>query len=326
MASEQIKVSQQGWRVAVQRRIRVVAVGLGLATLAASLAGSWWLFELAVHWPLQLGLLGLAGGLVAAGLRAWGSSAALLTCACINLAVWGASGTHGVTPISGDVALSVMTFNVHSGNDQSRAFVDHVRQLEPDLILMLEVTPSWMSALSELHPQYQVVEAEARLDNFGIALLARHPAQSARLVRATPQGPNFVEARMAVAGRTWSILGIHPVPPISPSFARDRDRGLEYVASWAKQQSGLAVVLGDFNTTPYAPSFRRLLEDTELVHARRGSGYEATWPVAGWIPSLARIPIDHVLHSPDVTTVRLVSGPALGSDHLPITAWLGISE
>lgn len=38
--------------------------------------------------------------------------------------------------------------------------------------------------------------------------------------------------------------------------------------------------------------------------------------VAGWgVPSVARIPVDHALVSPEVVVLDRTVGPALGSDH-----------
>ncbi|MEO0587954.1 MAG: endonuclease/exonuclease/phosphatase family protein, partial [Planctomycetota bacterium] len=74
-----------------------------------------------------------------------------------------------------------------------------------------------------------------------------------------------------------------------------------------------AVVAGDFNATPFSSSFAALGR-AGLINSQRGHGWSATWP-GELIPLGLGIPIDHVVHSADLTTVSRDVGPRLGSDH-----------
>jgi endonuclease/exonuclease/phosphatase (EEP) superfamily protein YafD len=59
----------------------------------------------------------------------------------------------------------------------------------------------------------------------------------------------------------------------------------------------------------------RLLEQTGLEVAGGPLGPRGTWPSR--LP-LLRLPIDHVLHDPEVWVVRHELGRAVGSDHRPV--------
>jgi endonuclease/exonuclease/phosphatase (EEP) superfamily protein YafD len=75
------------------------------------------------------------------------------------------------------------------------------------------------------------------------------------------------------------------------------------------------MVLGDLNLSPWSPYFGDLLSSAGLRDSREGFGIQASWPTA--VP-LLRVPIDHVLYSPEVVINHRQIGPDVGSDHLPV--------
>ena len=75
------------------------------------------------------------------------------------------------------------------------------------------------------------------------------------------------------------------------------------------------VHIGDFTAPPWTGAFRDLL-DTGLIDGQRGRGVAGSWP-AGWGPF--KIPIDHALHTPDLTTTSFAFGESAGNDHRSLT-------
>jgi endonuclease/exonuclease/phosphatase (EEP) superfamily protein YafD len=83
-------------------------------------------------------------------------------------------------------------------------------------------------------------------------------------------------------------------------------------------------VVGDLNVTPWNAAFRHLQRDGGLVSSQHGFGLQPTWPTAAslapWppvpgLPAPLRVPIDHLLHTPDLVAVDRRLGPSLGSTH-----------
>jgi len=68
-------------------------------------------------------------------------------------------------------------------------------------------------------------------------------------------------------------------------------------------------------TTPWSAVFGNLLKASNLRDSSRGRGVQPTWPAR--LP-LFWIPIDHFLHSPELQVISKRTGPAVGSDHLPL--------
>jgi endonuclease/exonuclease/phosphatase (EEP) superfamily protein YafD len=73
--------------------------------------------------------------------------------------------------------------------------------------------------------------------------------------------------------------------------------------------------VGDLNVTPWNHRFRRLMQRSGLMDSSRGRGFQPTWPQDH---PLLRIPIDHVLHSPDILVVNRRIGREVNSDHSPV--------
>lgn len=70
--------------------------------------------------------------------------------------------------------------------------------------------------------------------------------------------------------------------------------------------------MGDFNATPWSPSFHRLAHEGRLFNSLDGFGLQVSWPES----NLAlRIPIDHALLGPGLAATDRGTGPAFGSQH-----------
>jgi endonuclease/exonuclease/phosphatase (EEP) superfamily protein YafD len=75
------------------------------------------------------------------------------------------------------------------------------------------------------------------------------------------------------------------------------------------------ILLGDFNNVAWGPAQSAFRTATGLEN--RGH-LALTWPT--WMPWPLRLPIDQVFTGGDLVVHRFVSGPAIGSDHLPVEA------
>jgi endonuclease/exonuclease/phosphatase (EEP) superfamily protein YafD len=113
------------------------------------------------------------------------------------------------------------------------------------------------------------------------------------------------------------VLGIHPRSPISAGYTDERNAQLAAVADLVRESSGATLVCGDFNDTPFSPSFRAFKARAGVANAAAGQGYPATFP-AGWLP--VWVPIDHCVYRGGLVPVRVQSGPDVGSDHYPLVA------
>jgi endonuclease/exonuclease/phosphatase (EEP) superfamily protein YafD len=304
--------------------LEVVGSAMAVATVAGFFGHSWWVLDLAAHFRVQYaaGLLLLALGSL--GMRCW--RRALL---------WGALGMLNAGLVAPAFRVSAQAIeaagprlrlvltNVHTANRRFEDLLALVRETSPDLLLLVEVDDAWMRALEPLAPEYPWRVASPRSDNFGIAFFSRIPLADVRVLEIGPAEVPSVLASFDWQGRSVTLLGTHPLPPISADYAAARDGQLAAAARLLAEANGPRILLGDLNTSPWGHAFHDLVRTSGLRDTAEGWGWQPTWPAHNL---LLRLPLDHALISSDWVVLRRTVGPSLGSDHFPLILDLGFEE
>jgi endonuclease/exonuclease/phosphatase (EEP) superfamily protein YafD len=153
-------------------------------------------------------------------------------------------------------------------------------------------------------------------------MISKIPFTSSAVVFISNVGIPSVVGMMEIDGVPLTVLGTHPLRPGNKEYNRMRDVQLDATPAFLKQIETPILVLGDLNTTPWSFRFKRLLRDTGLLDSSKGRGIQPTWPTF-W--SFLRIPIDHCLHSPQLSILRKEIGPHVGSDHFPVIVDFALS-
>lgn len=305
----------------------LLGIGCGVATVLGFFGSVWWRLDLLAHFRVQYAVLLAAVALVCGLMRRWLAVTVAVVFFGVNLAV--------IAPLylgspdaaaTGGPELDIALFNVHHDNTAHEAVGRYLRDLDVDVIVALEVTPTWAKALQAALPGYHMV-GEWRDDAFGIAVLSRQPLTHHAVLYLADSSMPAVEAILEYGTMHIAVLGIHPPPPVHRGLASERDAIIAAAATWARDAaSGMGhqpvdhvVVIGDMNATPWSHPMRQFAADSGLIDSSTGFGVQASWPAQLWP---LRIPIDHVLHSPSLTTVRRSVGPFLGSDHRPVRVTL----
>ena len=297
----------------------VVANALLLLSLLAFVGEWWWVFDIIANFRVQLALLGVGVILGGVALRTGAVAAVGLVLAVVNLIP--------VLPLylSGDAIdaepdLRVATYNLRLGAAGDPAeVIDWLEDLDADVVFLQEAGDTWLRLVERSDLDLRIVEPRVPFrQRFGTMALV--PADSeVEFVELTRRATPAVHLR--VDGVDVTVLGVHTISPYRGDLARLRDSELVTIGEWAAQQSGEVVVAGDFNATPFAWAFQRLLEVGGLENSQTGFGLQTTWPTTN---VLMRIPIDHVVHSEGLAVIdRRVDGP-LGSDHLPVVVDLAV--
>lgn len=267
---------------------RAVALGTGSAVLAATGGG----------WPAVAGAAGLA----------------------VNLGLVAPFWTDRPQPPAGPERLRVASWNLQVGNQRTGEVLAALRVLDADVAFLLEAYGPWEEHLRDAGLPFTVRRPEGVPTGF--LVLTRDP--SAPLTVPLPEPRPIVEVALPLGGRRVRVLGVHTSAPVNAARARRRGDQLAFLADTVRASEDPVLVVGDLNVPPWAPEFRRLLADAELVDSMRGAGVQASWPAWPWA-RLARIPIDHALHTRELTTTARGLGPAAGSDHRLLTVTLAPS-
>ena len=270
--------------------------------------------QLFTHFRLQYLLAALSLLVALAALREMRYAAALLLVVIVNAYVllpW----YVGERPAASGIETRVLLANVHARNENHAKLLALVRDEQPDVLVLLEVTRAWQASLQPLHGDYPHRVIEPRDGSFGIALYSKLPVRSAAAVDSAPLGFPTILATLEVGDDTLQLLATHPMIPLGKTNYEARNRQLDDIVRLLQQMSGPRMLVGDLNTSMWDTNYASLENRTWLRNARRGFGVVPTWPT--FMP-LAMIPIDHVLVSEEIGVRDVRTGPRIGSDHLPL--------
>jgi endonuclease/exonuclease/phosphatase (EEP) superfamily protein YafD len=288
--------------------VAIIAIPIAVASIAAFFGSLDWRLDLLANARVQLWWAG--GALLVAALVSRSRTAIVASAivAVVNLAVVAPL----YLPTAGEAAgepTRVLTFNLRSTNERYDDVVAYIRETQPDVVFLHEGTERWEEALAGFHlPDYEVVSGRTPELIFGTIALVPPGTEVTNLGFGSRQG----RALQVVVGG-MSILGVHPLAPVSAEQSAIRDGQLDAYGEWAADAEE-PVVVGDFNATPWTSAFRRLLGTGELRNSQRGYGVSPTWDVGRFWA----VPIDHLVHGDGMVVTDRVVGPDLGSDHRPI--------
>ena len=279
-----------------------------------------WALELASHWQwayLVVGIACLAVLVIAE--RAWWQLIPLLA---LGASFFVQSGTldRSTEPVVSKPVLQVATANLNFDTTNFSALVGWLASGEsPDVVFLQEFTGLAQQALQspEVAQRYPHRVEAPQPDQFGLAILSRYPLSDVQKMEpADMQATPRLRATVTWAGdNPVRLSAIHPMPPLNATYAQLRDQALVEEADHLSHSGGLALMAGDFNTTPWAKGLFAI--DSQF---KRANGLAGSWPNAfGW---LSILPLDHVLASSGWQLVGSGQGPDLGSDHRPVVTQL----
>jgi endonuclease/exonuclease/phosphatase (EEP) superfamily protein YafD len=292
--------------------------------------------DLLAHFRVQYALAMLGAVALALVVRSWRVAVIAAIPLAVNAAVILPLFIPPSTPAIDDTIppLKIVSFNVHTSNRKFDGVAEYLLRESPEIILLVEIDDAWMQEMSQRLTGYRQVEGKAQNNNFGLALFTRTDA-TPLVVKSTElrdlsggasAGP-AIFAQFEWHEQALSLLGMHPVPPMSEPNAASRDAELAAAGRWSLEQQGngkAALVMGDLNATPWSYAFRKLEYEGNLTNSQRGFGVQPSFK-ANW-PRLLGIPIDHCLYSNKLRVVERVVDPSgYGSDHRPLMvriAWV----
>lgn len=221
--------------------------------------------------------------------------------------------------------LSVFMANVKTENRSFSKVKERIKEVNPDVIILIEVDKAWINSVSELNEIYTFQISEARDDNFGIILMSKYKLSDSSIEYFGFGKRPSVVATVQLNNSAVKIIGTHPVPPFNKQNAAERDDQLKELGDYINKQSEPVLLVGDLNTTPFSYSFKTLSKKAELQNCFNGFGYQPTWQYRPFMPSF-RLALDNCLFTSGITIADSNSLKEVGSDHLPIFVTLKIND
>ena len=219
---------------------------------------------------------------------------------------------------AGKNSFSLMVTNVLMTNRNAAGCLDILRDVDPDILLMVETDQWWcdqMQHLKETHPH----AIEYPLDNtYGMLFYSKLPIVKHDIkFLVNPEIPSFHVKIELQSGKTVSLYCVHPEPP-SPTESEtstERDAELLILGKRIVDADEPTLVAGDLNDVAWSYTTRLFIKISQLLDPRMGRGFFNTFHARY---RLMRWPLDHVFLSPHFRLLDIKRLPYYGSDHFPM--------
>jgi endonuclease/exonuclease/phosphatase (EEP) superfamily protein YafD len=301
-----------------RRSVVALVALLGLLTVLAFLDGLSPYLEIGTFFRLQYALFLGAAALAALVLKRFRVALVALTLVGINLLVVAPGST--VTAGGDSPRLRVLVLNVEHGNDDYPRVVELIKEEDPDVIGLTELTPLWARKLATPLRQLYDRRLAPRKGAYGIGLYSKRRLEATRVERLPPDGPVSVVATVSLGRKEMDFVLTHVHTPFAGAI---HVRQLRALADERKHLRDRLAVCGDFNAVPWSQPMREFAATTGLHGVQAGYGLHGTWPTNY---AVLRIPIDNCLISDDLALLGRRRGADVGSDHLPLIVELGLSR
>lgn len=214
---------------------------------------------------------------------------------------------------NGSPILRVMLLNVNTNTGDPELVKRAIQEANPDILVLEEISARWLENLAWLKASHPYAITQPRDDNFGIGLFSKLQIVDGKIEHIGMNIPSIL-ATIKTTGNYLHLVATHPTPPASRDYSRWRNKQLDQLPSVLCPPWPL-ILVGDLNVTPWNSHFQSLIKRTGLKDSATGRGFHPTWPNDNWF---LRIPIDHILHSPDIKIVKRRVGNNVASDHYPV--------
>ena len=222
--------------------------------------------------------------------------------------------------------LRVMTFNILHTNRKYESLYAHIKDVDPDIILMHEVKSGFYNKLQkklEIAYPYHFIELEKGKAQ-GLAFYSKYPIDNAKRLKLTPIQV-AMEAKIDVDNKKLHFIGLHTPSPRNTRRISARNNMIKATALYVQDKENV-IVAGDFNTVPFQKNMRSLQKDGNLqtMNLKDYLSIIGTWP--SQLISLFQVHIDHIYYKLSIENVSYHKGLSAGSDHHSLYADFAICK
>ena len=302
------------------------------ATLLSLSRRSHWIFRMGDFPRVQLAALAAASGAAYAAFCSRNRPRDYAVVAAdAAIVAWQLARIHTYTPFvpptvqraSGDAdaasRIVLMMTNVQMENEHHERLLDLVAEVDPDVLLAVEVDDAWARALDRLSDRYPYAVRHPRDNWYGMQLLSKLELIEPRIEFLVQDDVPSLHTRLRLRSGVEVVLrGLHPRPPepIRDQPSAPRDAELVVVGrDIGRNKDVPTIVAGDLNDVAWSDTSQLFVRLSGLLDPRVGRGFFNSYNARS---PLFRYPLDHVFHSKHFKLVRLERLRAIGSDHFPI--------
>lgn len=226
---------------------------------------------------------------------------------------------------------AIMTVNLKYTNSQYLRVAAQIREINPDVLVLVEIDQRWHEGLKNLSLLYPYQHSEIRGQGTGIAVWSKLKIQCSETEFLVERNRPSIWATILIHQQTVRFVAVHPTPPglsaaqdRSRRDSRTRDAELILIAKTIAENPQQAwIVAGDFNDVAWSHTTRLFKRTSGLKDPRIGRTYMGTFHSSY---PLIRFPIDHVFLSDGFSIHSLSRQLISGSDHFAVTAIVSLER
>lgn len=224
-------------------------------------------------------------------------------------------GDKIVAPKPGEKQLHLMSFNTWLSNNDWKAVANEITSQNPDIVTLLEFGRKKAPLLKALKAKYPYQIKCFKISYCHLAILSKVPFVKSKVVTGW-HGPPLLRVKFTKAFGGFTLFAIHTS---RPPWYRWHFRQVGALTSMVNNTTGLKIVMGDFNSTPFSRTLNHFPDRTRL---KRITG-KPTWPTL--VVGLPQLAIDHIFISPEIkVALPQYLGAYAGSDHYPVNAIVNV--
>lgn len=271
-----------------------------------------WRIDLLSHFRMQYAITGICLGIVLLLCRRFVLLTAVLLVTAYNFSLVFTAGSRP-KPVLEQPAYRIMSLNTYKRNDDVASILALIERESPHIVGLLELSAHWRDSIELLEKMYPYHKSKIQRSGFGMALYSKYPISDDRFEYA---GVQTLAAQVQLETGPLLVVLAHTMSPTEADHWRWRNQSLEQMAVFMGRRSGQPrILMGDLNITPWSPFFQNLLQTSGMSQPSVRILPRRTWPADN---PLLWIPIDHILVSREIHSLREWTGPDVGSDHYPV--------
>lgn len=217
-------------------------------------------------------------------------------------------------------SVGILIANVLITNKKSADLLQIVEQVNPDMVLLMEVDEWWINELKPLKKMYPYGIRYPLDNSYGMALYSKLHLENSEIKFFNQKDvPSFHTKVVLPSGKAFMFHGMHPVAPVPsdkyPDNVGEDEVSLIKVGQIVARDSLPSVVAGDFNDVSWSHASRLFESKGNLNNVRLGRGLYNTFNAKSL---LLRWPLDHYFATKEFALLKLRRLPDINSDHFPI--------
>ncbi|MFT6746803.1 MAG: endonuclease/exonuclease/phosphatase (EEP) superfamily protein YafD [Glaciecola sp.] len=245
---------------------------------------------------------------------------------------WASVNKTSLDNDSTDTELSLMSYNVFFKNRSPKGVIKTIKQADPDILVVQELTPQWKSILgNSIGHDYRFRKLIPMRGTHGIGIYSKHPIVAQTVCNNKSNRPFAQIIELKIQNKLIQLINVHLA---SPGVAVENpDNFMElYKNNYNTRASQITVIskivkksetkfdaqilIGDLNTTSYEPIFRDAEKDWCDLNQKVGKKFNFTFPNSSKIDPL--LTLDYIMLRGNVLPVKFKVLKSGTSDHFPI--------